>query len=66
MNPRNSALKNLALLSLMMLGLHGCATSEAEIWYNRAIRSHSQETKIENFTKAIELNPDYANAYLNM
>lgn len=65
MRPRNAALGSLALLALLLLGLSGCATSEAERWYSRAMRSHSQETKIVNFTKAIELEPDYVIAYLD-
>ena len=65
MRPRNAALSRLALLALVLMGLHGCASSSAEAWYNMGVSAHSLDSKIFRYTKAIELNPDYAFAYNN-
>ena len=66
MRPRNTALGSLALLALALLGLYGCATSEAEYWFNRGVTDHhGPDSKISHYTRAIELNPDYAFAYNN-
>lgn len=60
------------MLALVLLGSYGCASSEAEYWYNRGVTTdYSLDTKIfrldskiYHFTKAIELKPDYAVAYI--
>ena len=53
------------MLSLVLLGSYGCASSEAEYWYNRGVSDHhGPDSKISHFTRAIELKPDYAVAYI--
>ena len=41
------------MLALVLLGLHGCASSAAEAWYNMGVRAHSLDSKIFRYTKAI-------------
>ena len=53
------------VLALVLLSLHGCASSEAEAWFNMGLRAHSLDSKIYRYTKAIELDGDYAFAFNN-
>ena len=53
------------MLSLILLGLHGCGAGEAGYWYNKGVRDQSIDSKISHYTKAIELEPNYAKAFYN-
>ena len=50
------------ILMCAALLLPGC--QNAERWYNRALGATDPEVKIEYFTKALELDPEMAEAYL--
>jgi len=65
MRPGNAALGRLALLALLLLGLNGCAISEAERLYNRGVHTKDLGRKINFYTQAIELKPDFMSAYNN-
>jgi tetratricopeptide (TPR) repeat protein len=65
---REMAVKKLALLSLLLLGLGACVTRDAEYWFNRGVnqeRGSDYFSDIADYTKAIELKPDYIAAYNN-
>jgi len=55
----------LALLSLALLALHGCAVDQALYRYNHGVDAKSTESKIRWYTGAIRFRPDYAKAYVN-
>jgi len=41
------------------------AKKDAVYWYNKGVDATDLDKKIEYYTKAIELNPEYAEAYCN-
>ena len=65
MRPGNAVLRYLALLSLVLLGLNGCAGSQAVHSYSHGVSAKRPDLKIFYYTKAIDLKPDYAFAYNN-
>ena len=65
MRPGNAALRRLALLALVLLGLYGCTTSEAVHSDNDGVRSKRLDLNILYFSYAILLKPYYAFAYNN-